>query len=309
MIGKIKRVPLREVWKHEAHNFTKWLEENIDVLNEILDFNLSNIEREKRTGDFNVDLVAEDEKGSLVIIENQLEKSDHDHLGKLITYLSATDARKAIWIVAQPRPEHIQAITWLNESATADFYLIKIEGIQIEHSPPAPLLTLIVGPSEEGKEVGKQKQERAERYDVTKKFWTQLLEKSKQKTKLHASISPQEYNWIWASTGKQGLNYDYIIRQHEAEVALAIDRGKEMGEENRKIFEELEKSKKSIETKFGEPLEWDYVPNRRVCLIRKKISLGGLRDVERWSKVQDAMIDSMIRLDAALKPYIEKLES
>jgi len=308
MIGKIQRVPLREVWKHEAHSFTRWLEENIDILNDILDLNLSNPEREKIAGDFNVDLVAEDGSGNLVIIENQLEKSDHDHLGKLITYLTAANAKIAIWIVATPRPEHIQAITWLNESTAADFYLLKIEGIQIEQSPPAPLLTLIVGPSEVGKEVGKQKQERAERYTLRKKFWTELLEKAKQKTKLHTSISPSEYNWVGTGAGKQGLSYYYIIRQHETEVTLAIDRGKDMDEENLKIFEELKKSKDAIESSFGEHLDWDYVPSRRSCRIKKIISVGGLRDDEKWSKIQETMIDDMIRLEKTLKPYIAKLD-
>jgi RecB family endonuclease NucS len=79
MVGKIEKVALREIWKHEAHDFTTWLENNIDVLNSVLDFQLSPPEREKNTGNFNVDLVAEDENGNIVVIENQLEKSNHDH--------------------------------------------------------------------------------------------------------------------------------------------------------------------------------------------------------------------------------------
>ena len=135
MIGKIQRVPLREVWKHEALDLTKWLQNNIEVLNEPLDLSLSNAEREQSAGDFSVDLVAEDEDGSLVVIENQLEKSDHAHLGKLITYLTAIGAKKAVWIVADPRPEHVAAIAWLNEGSAAAFYLLKIEGIRIGDSP------------------------------------------------------------------------------------------------------------------------------------------------------------------------------
>ena len=88
-IGKLQRVPLREVWKHEAKDFTQWLQDNIDVLNSVLDLNLVNVEREQAAGSFSIDLVAEDEGGSTIIIENQLEKSNHDHLGKLITYLTA----------------------------------------------------------------------------------------------------------------------------------------------------------------------------------------------------------------------------
>ena len=116
MIGKIQRVALREVWKHEALDFTQWLQDNIDVLNEVLDFNLSSPEREQSAGSFNVDIVAEDDSGDPVVIENQLEKSDHNHLGKIITYLVAIGAKTAIWIVADPRPEHVSSINWLNES-------------------------------------------------------------------------------------------------------------------------------------------------------------------------------------------------
>jgi len=148
-IGKLTRVPLREVWKHEAHDFTQWMEENIDVLNSVLDFDLVNVDREQAAGSFSVDLVAEDENGGTIIIENQLEKSNHDHLGKLITYLTAMSARAAIWIVSEPRPEHVAAVAWLNDSSSAAFYLIKVEAIRIGESPAAPLLTVIVGPSDD----------------------------------------------------------------------------------------------------------------------------------------------------------------
>jgi len=85
LVQKIKRIPLRNAFPHEARDFTRWLEENIDVLNDCLDITLTNAEREQSAGDFSVDIVAEDESGGKVIIENQLEKSNHDHLGKVIT--------------------------------------------------------------------------------------------------------------------------------------------------------------------------------------------------------------------------------
>jgi hypothetical protein len=110
-VGKIQRVRLREVWKHEALDFTTWLRENIDVLNEALNLSLSNAEREQVAGDFSVDLVAENESGDPVVLENQLEKSNHDHLGKLLTYLVAIGAKTAIWIVSEPRPEHVSTIS------------------------------------------------------------------------------------------------------------------------------------------------------------------------------------------------------
>jgi hypothetical protein len=175
-IGKLTRVPLREVWRHEAQDFTQWLENNIDVLNSALDLNLVNVDREQASGDFACDLVAEDGGGGTVIIENQLEKSNHDHLGKLITYLTGLDAKLAIWIVSDPRPEHVAAITWLNESSSAEFYMVKVEAVRIGDSPAAALFTLIVGPSDETKDVGQTKKEIAERHVLRRRWWTTLLE-------------------------------------------------------------------------------------------------------------------------------------
>ena len=155
-ISKIQRIPggLSDMWEHEEYDFTPWLGDNIDVINDTIGLDITILEREQTAGDFRIDLVAEDDSGNTIIIENQLKKSDHDHLGKLITYLSVIGAKAAIWIVPDPRPGHIRAVQWLNESSGADFYLLKLEAIRIEDSDPAPLLTLIVGPSNEVREVG-----------------------------------------------------------------------------------------------------------------------------------------------------------
>src|ERR1700742_1498171 len=100
-IGKLQRVALREVWRHEAYDFTRWLQDNIDVLNDALGLSLINVEREQAAGTFSIDLVAEDDSGAKIIIENQLEKSNHDHLGKVLTYMVAMEARAAVWMVAE----------------------------------------------------------------------------------------------------------------------------------------------------------------------------------------------------------------
>ena len=305
-IGSLRRVSLREVWPHEARDFTPWLEENIDVLNNAIDLSLSIIEREQAAGDFSVDLVAEDESGNPVIIENQLERSNHDHLGKLITYLTQIGAKAAIWIVADPRPEHISAISWLNESSSASFYLLKLEAVRIEDSPPAPLLTLIVGSSEENQEVGETKREFTERYSLRRRFWTQLLERAKEETLLHANSSPSQRSEIWTRV-KSGLSLRYVIRQYGSGVELYIDRGRDADSENNEIFDTLEKAKGEIEEVFGEPLEWQRLEGQRSCRIGKQLSLGGYRDGEKWSEIQDTMIDAMIRLEAVLRPHIDRL--
>lgn len=306
MIGKIERVKLREVWKHEAQDFTTWLEENIDVLNDVLDLTLASVEREQKAGAFSVDLVAEDNDGKTIIIENQLEKSNHDHLGKVITYLTALEAKAAIWIVADPRPEHVKAVSWLNESSSASFYLLKVEAIKIGDSPPAPLLTLIVGPSEEAREVGEKKKEMAERYGIRYRFFKQLLDKAKTSTKLHANISPSSHNWVSATINQ--FQFNYVTRQHDVHVELYIDIDHDSGEKNKTIFDKLHDKKEHIEKEFGEPLIWERLDQKQACRIRNKVEIGGYRDEDKWSEIHEAMIDTMIRLEKAVRPHIEKFK-
>ena len=128
-ISRLNKLPLRKLWPHEALNFTKWLSENLDFLSKMLGFELTLVESEASAGQFSADILAEDPRGHFVIIENQLEKTDHDHMGKLFTYMSNLEAKTAIWISSEPRPEHEIAIQWLNEILPADtaFYLLKIE--------------------------------------------------------------------------------------------------------------------------------------------------------------------------------------
>jgi hypothetical protein len=307
-IGKLERVALREVWTHEAYDFTQWLENNISILNEALDITLVNVDRERAAGSFSVDLVAEDEGGGTVIIENQLEKSNHDHLGKLITYLTAMGAKAAIWIVSDPRPEHVAAITWLNESASAAFYMVKVEAVRIGDSPPAPLFTLIVGPSEDAKEVGVAKREIAERYGIRKRWWSLLVERSAAVNKLHAHITPGEYSWLGTSSGVRGLNLNYTVTQDACVVELYIDRGKDSEGENKNILDQLLAHKDEIESAFGGPLRWERLEGKRACRISYLQTGGGYRSAEEsWPSLQDRIIHAMDRLEKALRPFISKL--
>lgn len=250
-------------------------------------------------------MVAEDESGNLVVIENQLEKSNHDHLGKLLTYTVAIGAKVALWIVS-PRPDHVNSISWLNESSPVSFS-IKMEAVRIGDSPPAALLTQVVGPSEESRELGEAKKEWAERDTLRYRFWTELLGLSKQKTKLHDKISPSRGNWIGTGAGKSGLGFNYAVRQHDAQAELYIDRGKDTDEETKAIFDMLPASRDSIESSFGGKLDWDSVEGRRGYRIAARTTLGGYRDESKWPEIHNAMIDRMVSLEKALKPDMAKL--
>ncbi len=306
-IARLEKLDLRELWKHEAHGFTKWLAENLDFISDAIGVDLSLVEREASAGPFSVDILAEDNQGHPVIIENQLEQTDHDHLGKLITYMSNLDAKIAIWISRSPRLEHEKAVHWLNETLPADtaFYLLKVEAFKIGNSDPAPLLTIVAGPSFESKQVGGQKKELAERHLLRLEFWTQLLDRAKGKTSLFERISPGTENWISAGAGKSGLSYAFVIRMQDAHVELYISR--EKPEENKKIFDALHLQKLEAEEKFGSILEWQRLDNRQACRIRYLIEGIGLAERDNWPQLQEQLIDAMIRLQKALQPSIQNI--
>ena len=303
-VGRIVRVPLRDVWPHEALGLTTWLEGNIDVINDAIGIELTNAERERSVGDFSVDLTAEDRDGNRAVIENQLGRTDHDHLGKILTYLSNIDAKVAIWIVAEPRTEHVKAVSWINESDLADFYLLKIEAIKIGESKPAPFLTLIAGPSAETRKVGETKRELSERHELRGKWWKGLLDKAKTRTKLHARISPGGHNWIGAGAGRSGLSYNYFALQHKTGIELYIDTGDQA--ENKRVFDELHAKKSDIETVFGDNLSWERLDTKRASRIARYYEDGGYRDDEdKWPKLQDHLISAMISFHKAISPYVK----
>jgi len=309
MIGKMERVDLRKVWKNEVKDFSNWLFENIEILAEELDIDLTAVEKEKKIGSFSADIIAEGSSGEPVLIENQLEKTDHDHLGKILTYVTNFEAKKAIWISKEPRSEHERATEWLNElSSDVDFYLVKIEAYKIGDSAPAPKFTVIAGPTESGKVVGDEKKELAERHKKRLEFWKILLEKSKNKTILFSNISPSKDSWISTGAGKGGLVYVYNITNKYASVIFYIDRGKDSGEENKKIFDNFFTHKDKIEEIFEGKLTWQRLGDRRLSRICKIYNYAGLNDKEKWDKLQNEMIDDMIKLEKAFKKYINALK-
>jgi hypothetical protein len=304
-IGRLARVPLREVWAHEAYDFTQWLQENIDVLNDALNITLVNVDREQAAGSFSIDLVAEDEAGNKVIIENQLEKSNHDHLGKLITYLTAMNARTAIWIVSDPRPEHVAAMSWLNDGSPAAFYLVKVDAVKIADSAPAPLMTFIVGPSEDKPDIAKTNKQFAERYDIRQRWWATLIQRPD--AKLHAHITPGVYSWIGTSSGVRGLGLNYAVTQDSCSAELYIDRGKGYENENKAAFDYFLENRAQIESVFGGPLLWERLDTKRASRIKATVEGGYRSDEEKWDQIQEKLVSAMTRLEQSLKPFFGTL--
>lgn len=194
-LGKIEKVNVRDVWPHEALNFTKWLaeEENLSLLGDACSIELELIEQESSVGSFAVDIFAQEVGAERkVVIENQLEDTNHDHLGKIITYASGKDAGVVIWVVAHARDEHRRAIEWLNEHTDSDcaFFLVEIEVWRIGDSAMAPRFNVVESPNEwaraEKSKVGLSEAER-----ISLDFWQMCIDRTARNEVFSKTFKPQ----------------------------------------------------------------------------------------------------------------------
>lgn len=152
---------------------------------------------------------------------------------------------------------------------------------------------------------GRNREDLADRHRLRLEFWRQLLDKAKTRTKLHAKVSPGIENWVSAGAGKSGLGFNYVVRMDDAQVELYIDRGE--ADWNKRVFNTFLQHKTEIEDLFGGPLDWQLLSDKRASRIRFVISNYGLIDQDHWDELQDKMIESMIRMEKAFRPFITKL--
>lgn len=218
-LGQIKRVDLRDVWPHEAHDFTKWLSEepNLALLGGEIGIELELIEAESSVGSFNVDIYAQESgTGRKVVIENQLEDTNHDHLGKVITYAAGKGAEVVVWVVAHARDEHRQAIEWLNQHTDSDFgfFLVEIELWAIGDSLPAPRFNVVEQPNEWTKAI-KLSEGLSDTERVKLSYWTKYRDIALSKPEFTKEFNPQ----------KPSKNYWSILRCGTSayHIALFID--------------------------------------------------------------------------------------
>jgi hypothetical protein len=313
MIGKLKPVALKEVWAHEAKDFTTWLADNLEVLNEQLkelDLGLVLMEQEKSVGPFSADILAETKGDALVIIENQLTKTDHNHLGQILTYAINTDAQVVLWISPEPRPEHVKVINFLSDNTDIEFHLVRVQAFSIDNSKPAPLFSLVSGSDEATKKGTHIKKALTAKGKLVKKFWTELLGKANEVNKIFSNVSPTHSSWIGATAGKPLTKFELNILAAKARVRLLLQ-GLSMADEdlaqNNKRCQKLMAKKDDIETAFGAKLVWDFKEGRKNHHVDYEIKKGGLWDEDKWPEIQDAMVAKMDKFASALKPHIKKL--
>ncbi|MBK7357733.1 MAG: DUF4268 domain-containing protein [Saprospiraceae bacterium] len=280
-LGKLKKVELREGWKHEAMDFTKWLaqEENLLLLSNEIGFDIKLIQTEAKVGSFNVDILGEEENtGHKIIIENQLEITNHDHLGKIITYASGYDARIIIWVVKDVREEHRRAIDWLNENTNEEigFYLLKIELWQIADSPLAPKFEIISKPNDWAKAV-KNSVESTELTDTKIKqlqFWDAFKSYAQQTNTTLRFQKSYPQHWTHISIGSSDCHISLTINSRENlfGVELYIP-------DNKDLYSKLSGVKSQIEAELSEKLEWMELPEKKASRI--KVSYTGYFEQEK----------------------------
>jgi hypothetical protein len=283
------------------------LRENLDALNEALGFNLVEAVTEKATENFSADLLATDTRLGTVVIENQYGKSDHDHLGKVLTYLSSLEADAAIWIVPEAREEHIRAIQYLNDETDQKYFLVRVSVIQVENSPVAPVFTLLAGPDEDLKARTEKKKEVAARGKDLLRFWEQFLdyirEDQNRSGLKHQNCTPTTSNWIVSGAGVGGIGYIYVVNQEDARVEVYFNMGDR--DINKEAFDFLIANRKEVDRKFGCKLDWERLDNATASRIRFDLAGGYSNEIE-WPSLFARMADAMRRLISAVAPEIEK---
>ena len=225
------------------------------------------------------------------------------------------DARPRIILVAKSFQVEVTATClWLRESYGVDISCVQLVPYRVDGRVLIASSVLIPLPEASEYTVKRERKrhqaqdEEAERYAVRRRFWAALLERAKPRTELHSGNSANTTTWLVTSAGKRGMLLCYVIRQHDAGVVLIIDRGAGAGAETTAIFEELEGQRVAIEADFGGSLDWDRSEGRQRCQIGVTLDTGGYRDSEeRWPETQDEMIESMIRLEQALRRPIDAL--
>ena len=306
VIGKLLEVDVRELWKHEQYDFSNWLakSENIEYLNEILGLTLIDIDKEKYVGPYRCDIVAKDEtSGISVIIENQLEGTNHDHLGKIITYASGVDAKVIVWIVKEAKEEHRAAIEWLNNNTNSgiNFFLIEIHAYKIGDSDPAPKFEVIEKPNDFVKqskvklEEGEMNKSQSERLA----FWEQFNSVVIQRGKPFNLRKPSVDHWYSVAVGSSQcyINIDLVNKEHFIRVGWWIP-------DNKMLYDQLLKNKEEIEKDIDFSLSWDRMDNKKGSGIHTYINGLDFDKQDNYPELMNDIIDRVLIMRKAFKPFI-----
>ncbi|PST41050.1 DUF4268 domain-containing protein [Faecalibacillus faecis] len=305
-LSKLEEIEdLRTVWPHEAQDFTPWLakEENIEILSDAIGIDISINETESSVGDFSLDVLAS-EVGTdkKIIIENQLEDTNHDHLGKLITYASGKSANIIIWLVKHAREEHKAAIEWLNNHTDDEigFFLCEIKLYRIGNSDPAVKFEVVEKPNDWTKEIKKKNninETQQQRYDYWVAFQNYAFQ-NKEFSRNFSRRSPSFDHWMNYSIGssKYWISVGQLHSRNEITVEFSINKDKE-------LFRSLFANKESIEKECELNFEWKELPEKKSSRIITKCNVD-FKDKTQWNNQFEWTMNAMLKIKKVFKKYI-----
>ena len=306
-LGRLEEVNVRELWIHEQYDFSNWLakEENIELLNEVLGLTLVDIEKEVFVGAYRCDLVAKDEtSGQNVIIENQLEASNHDHLGKIVTYASGLDANVIVWIVKEAREEHRSAIEWLNNNTNKNinFFLIEIHAYKIGNSLYAPKFEIVEKPNDFIKnakiQTGSEELNKSQSERLV--FWTRFNDVVSERGKPFNLRKATTDHWYDVAIGVSGVLVEIALVNKEGCVGIAL-----YIIDDKELFDSLNEKKIEIESKLGFELDLRRLDGKKASRIIYRIPGLNFDDHSNYDSLMNDIIDKVILFVKVFKKYVK----
>lgn len=312
-LGRLERVELRDVWLHEAYNFTPWLSEagNLAILSKELGLDLELVGQEVAVGPYAADIVCKDTlTGIHVLIENQLEKTDHNHLGQILTYAAGLEARTVVWVAARFTDEHRAALDWLNEITQEEwqFFGLEIELWRIGSSAPAPKFNVICRPNDWSRAV----REKAAKVDGSGpthvfqlNFWTAFRDFMAAHGQRSPKPAPQ--SWLSFSVGRTGFSIEAVVKRTEQQLTVRLYINCD-DLPPKSVFRYLEARKTEIQTNLGFQMEWNESPERKGSIIAITKSGCDLDDQSRWPEYHAWLANTVDTIDRTFRPLIKPLQ-
>ena len=312
-LARIEQVNLRDVWSKEASDFTPWLADNISELGTALGLELELRQREADVGGYSLDILASDlNRDRPVVIENQLETTDHDHLGKLLTYAAGFDASVVVWLTREFRDEHRQALDWLNQRTGEDthFFGVVVELWKIDKSRPAPHFNLVAAPNDWRKEsvnraavqTARDLSAKGERYRA---FFQELIDTLRESHGFTTAKKGQPQNWYTFASGFGQFRYSASFTgKKQARIEVYIDSGD--ADENSELFDRLKAYRDSIEKGLGYGLDWQPLENKQACRIALDRA-GTIDDSdEDLEQIRGWMVDTLLAFKTVFGPRFQE---
>ncbi len=314
-LGRLERVDLRTAWETEAQDFTPWLaqDENIAILGETLDMDLEVEAQEKDVGPFRADILCRDANGpdhdSWVLIENQLERTDHTHLGQLMTYAAGLHTVTIIWIARRFTDEHRAALDWLNEITDERFrfFGLEVELWKIGDSPAAPKFNIVSKPNEWARSAAQGTADGVSPLRLQyRAYWTAFRAYLEAKGSPLAIRTPLAESWATFGIGRTYFQLEAIVSKQKNRLRVSL---RLRGADAKPHFHLLHQHAASIEPDIGARLFWAELPNNEVSVIGVDQEVDDLLDEEDWPRQHAWLADMLERFDRVFRPLVRDLDA